>query len=251
MAPPKEARTKRSYVHEYFETVESAGAESDKDQPKKKKCKRCHFVCTPKSSSTSSMQFHLFNSHGISKTSHEVSESEKELDQASASGSKLEKQPSVASFCATKNRSAEEWITRQVVIDGLSLRQLAQSEFQVAACMAMRIKHFKAHSTVGKIVMDFIQKMKEETKQKLTEQFNAGERFSVIADEWTSIRNRRYMNVCVKSSTETVDLGLVRCKGSITSRVTVEMVKVSLLLIINCYCLNQCSGSIMFWYISG
>jgi hypothetical protein len=92
----------------------------------------------------------------------------------------------------------------------------------------MRIKHFQAHSTVAKVVMDFIKKMKEDTQKKLAEQFNAGERYSVIADEWTSIRNRRYLNVCVKSSKETVNLGLVRCKGSVTCKVTAEMVKVSL-----------------------
>jgi hypothetical protein len=55
----------------------------------------------------------------------------------------------------------------------------------------------------------------------------AGERFSLIADEWTSIRNRRYLNVCLKTDKETYNLGLVRCKGSITSVLTAEMVKVS------------------------
>ncbi len=33
--------------------------------------------------------------------------------------------PSIASLCATKNRSGEEWLTSQVVLDVLSLRQLA------------------------------------------------------------------------------------------------------------------------------
>jgi hypothetical protein len=78
--------------------------------------------------------------------------------------------------------------------------------------------------------MEFIKQMKEMTVKELAKKFAAGERFSAIADEWTSIRNRRYMNICIKSSSYTANLGLVRCKGSVTSQVVSEMVKVSLLL---------------------
>jgi hypothetical protein len=238
MAPPvKQAGAKRSFVWDYFEPV---GTDTDSsDSAKKKKCKKCAFACTPRTGSTSSMAFHLLHSHGISKESHTHSqqalgESEQDQARASASASKLVKQPSVTSFCATKNRSAEEWCTRQVVMDGLSLRQLAQSEFQRAACTAMRLKHFKSAGAVGKIVMEHIAKMKEDTKKDLAEQLKAGERLSVIADEWTSIRNRRYLNVCVKTSKYTANLGLVWCRGSVTSKAVAEMVKVSLVIFSLC-----------------
>jgi hypothetical protein len=228
MPPPvkQPVGAKRSFVWDYFQPLESDSS------ARKKKCMRCPFVCTPKSGSTSSMAFHLLHSHGISKETHsrQQGEAEEQEDQVQVSGSstvKLVKQPSVNSYCATKNRSAKEWFTRQVVMDGLSLRQLAQSEFQRAACTAMRLKHFKSATAVGKAVMEFIGKMKENTKKDIAQQFNAGERFSVIADEWTSIRNRRYLNVCVKSSKFTANLGLVRCQGSVTSKVVAEMVKVS------------------------
>jgi hypothetical protein len=38
------------------------------------------------------------------------------------------------------------------------------------------------------------------------------------------------MNVCVKSHTFTANLGLVRCKGSVTAKVTAEIVKVGIFL---------------------
>ncbi len=41
---------------------------------------------------------------------------------------------------------------------------------------------------------------------------------------------RRYMNVYVKSHTFTANLGLVRCKGSVTAKVTAEIVKVGIFL---------------------
>ena len=91
--------------------------------------------------------------------------------------------PSIASLCATKNRSGEEWLTSQVVLDGLSLRQLAQSEFQEAVGIAMRMKYHKSHVTVGKVVKDHIKNMKENTKEKLSEDFLARKKFSVIVDK--------------------------------------------------------------------
>jgi hypothetical protein len=162
--------TKRSFVHDYFETVESENKEGD--SVNKKKCKKCHFVCTPKSGSTSSMQFHLLHSHGISKASVQRSE-RKEKGQDSGYKT-IVKQTSISSFCASKNRSVEEWCTRQVVLDGLTLRQLAQSEFQEAACFAMRMKHFKSHVTVGKVVMNYIKEMISDTRNRLTEKFKEG-----------------------------------------------------------------------------
>jgi hypothetical protein len=42
---------------------------------------------------------------------------------------------------------------------------------------------------------------------ELAKKFAAGERFSAIADEWTSIRNRRYMNICIKGIVQPFELG--------------------------------------------
>jgi hypothetical protein len=74
MAPPVKERRKvrkRSFVHDYFETVTSDGD----DCVKKLKCKvevfgnKCTYERTQKHNSTSSMQYHLFNTHGISPPS--------------------------------------------------------------------------------------------------------------------------------------------------------------------------------------
>jgi hypothetical protein len=51
-----------------------------------------------------------------------------------------------------------------------------------------------------------------------------------MADEWTSIRNRRYLNVIISSTSYTANLGLVRCTGSVTAK---EVVKVSFSTFLN------------------
>jgi hypothetical protein len=221
MSNPKTPPVKKSWVWKYFEIVEMG----PKSEPAKK-CTKCTYVCPSKSASTSAMDFHLRSKHGLTKPSESEDTEQASRKAKDGDGGKIVKQ----NCFQVVSRSPEEWMTRQVVLDGLSLRQISSSEFQEVACSALRIKHLKSHTAVGDAVLEFIEQMKEMTVKELAKKFAAGERFSAIADEWTSIRNRRYMNICIKGSSYTANLGLVRCKGSVTSQVVSEMVKVSLLL---------------------
>jgi hypothetical protein len=212
---------KTSWVWGYFELVPG----QNPDSVEVKKCKRCSYVCPSQSASTSAMAFHLVSKHGFTATSK--SEEGLHTIHGGAGGcssgiGKITKQFSLQMI----KRSPEEWCTWQVVQDGISLRQISSSEFQAAACSAMRLKHYKSHTTVAKVVMEYIEGMKEKTRKEIVNKMEAGERFSAIADEWTSIRNRRFKNVCIKTSNYTANLGLIRCKGSVTSEVVCDMVKV-------------------------
>ncbi len=98
--PKREAN--KSFVWDYFEKV---GSDSDTDG-QVKKCKKCSYVLTSKSSSTSSMVFHLQHKHGISRTSIE---SEVKLHKVQVQdGDNILKQ---SSFSNNSNRSSEEWCT--------------------------------------------------------------------------------------------------------------------------------------------
>lgn len=110
--------------------------------------------------------------------------------------------------------------------DGLSFNQIATSKFFPLAFSSMGLQHKKAPSTVSKAVNNYISKMREETKEQLQVCFQKGDRFSIVIDEWTSIKNRRYLNVCVVTASTCTNLGLVRCRGSMTALNTVELVKV-------------------------
>lgn len=198
-------------------------------EEKVKKCKRCSYIDPSTSSSTSNMASHLLHKHGISN-----SKEEKEGNTVPLGNFHMQQ----STITTGPRRSIEEWTTRQVVEDGLSFRQISGSEFQAAACVALKLKHFKSHTTVGKVVMNYIEDMKVDTKLKLSKKFAQGERFSVIADEWTSLRNRRYLNVTVINSSYSSNLGLARCKGSMTGKAVAEMVKVILFI----FCLLKASS---------
>ncbi len=119
----------------------------------------------------------------------------------------------------------EEWYTRLAVEDGLSFNQIASSEFLGVAFNALGFKHKTSHSTVSVCVNDFIANM-QETKNSLKEAFNSGERFSIVIDEWTSIRNHCFLNACVVTDDSCTNLGLARCCGSMTAKKTAELVQV-------------------------
>jgi len=240
MASSQPPGGKRSYVWDYF--VSAPPDSSDPSQPKRK-CKKCAYTCKPKGGSTASMQYHLSTKHGVTKESHEQQEHDSDVQMVSdnpksiSKVSKLVKQPSMDSYCASNRFTTERWYTDMVVLDGWSANSITNSNFVKASCTAMRLRHFKSHNSVQKGVLDCIDGMRMEAKKDIEVMLKSEERFSVMADEWTSVRNRRYMNVTVKTSRITENLGLVRCRGSVTAKVVSDMVKVSVspILLESCY----------------
>jgi hypothetical protein len=185
--PPKEG--KKSFVWDYFAEVPEY---TNGEDLKKLQCRLCPYTYTRKAkdSSTSCLVFHLLQKHNVSRDSHERREREDDSLHKVQDAGKILKQGSLNSFFG-KNRSAEEWCTRQVVLSGLSLRQISDNEFQEVACIALKLKHFKSAAKVGRVVMAFIEDMKIDTRKELAEKERAGERFSAVVDEWTSNRNRQ------------------------------------------------------------
>jgi hypothetical protein len=97
------------------------------------KCSLCTYTYKrkPKDSSTSCLVFHLLHKQNISKGSHKRNLRERDGDgdllHNLETGKVYKQTRSIYSFFAAKNRSAEEWFTRQVVLNGLSLRFLTMN----------------------------------------------------------------------------------------------------------------------------
>ena len=80
-------------------------------------------------------------------------------------------------------------------------------------------------------VMKLIHKYHQAKKDDLTRIFQESDKkFSLTLDEWTSTKNRRYMNINLHDSEgKTYNLGLVRILGSCTSEKILNMVNERLL----------------------
>jgi hypothetical protein len=136
---------------------------------------------------------------------------------------------SLQRFLTNKQRTAEEWCTRLAVVDGLSFNQIASSEFVAKGFSNLGLKHPKSRNTVSTHVNTYIKGMVKDTKEELVKAFENGVRFSVVIDEWTSINNHRFLNVCVVTMDTCHNLGLARCRGSMTAVRTIELLQVKLL----------------------
>ena len=73
----------------------------------------------------------------------------------------------------------------------------------------------KSPKTIKKMVLQYGDKIRKQIVTELSERIARGELFSLTFDEWTSLKNRRFMNVNVHSYDNVFwNLGLVRIKGS-------------------------------------
>jgi len=114
------------------------------------------------------------------------------------------------------------------VENGYSFNQLATTEFLFLAFRNLGMKPKKSRSWVSESVNKFICKLQDEVKTHLKEDFDGGKRCSLVIDEWTSIRNHWYLNVCIVTDSDCTNLGLARCRGSMTALKTAVLVEVNL-----------------------
>ena len=75
------------------------------------------------------------------------------------------------------------------------------------------------------MVMSHFGKKRDELISYFKKQVAADEGFSITLDEYTSLQNKRYLNINVHEQTNRWSLGLVSIKGSFTSERVEEAVR--------------------------
>jgi hypothetical protein len=237
-------KAKTSFVWKYFDDI----TKNPKEKERVRKCKMCPYIYKSKDKTTTSMVNHLRN-HNIvntektydSSTVTDMEETEstgsrpsQTLQSPSTSGSgKFSEEKNFLSRFLNRRRSIEEWYTRMAVENGFSFNQMATCEFISWSFSNAGLKAKKSRSHISEAVNEYIVVLQKEVKADLKEKFKNGSRFSVVIDEWTSIRNHRYMNICIVTHSQCTNLGLVRCRGSMTAIRTVDLVEVIHIFISN------------------
>jgi hypothetical protein len=83
----------------------------------------------------------------------------------------------------------------------------------------------KSSATIRKMVTNYANLERAKQIIEVKSLKKSGSKFCVIFDEWTSRRNRRYMNIILKSDNNKMwNLGLVPIKGSLTSEKFLNLV---------------------------
>lgn len=88
-------------------------------------------------------------------------------------------------------------IARMTACDGLSFCIFATSSDLRRALLALAYQVPKSENSVKKLVMEHGKTVRASAVSELAQRKIDGRRFSVTLDEWTSTRNRRYMNINV------------------------------------------------------
>lgn len=198
-------------------------------------CKYCKKILKTPGGATGALHTHLRAKH-----SNKVSQNE-DIQTPSTSSSKpnqihdqdtVEKIPTkkmkLTDFFSSDS-SMEVRVTRMAAIDGIPLSKFCTSKDLRYVFKKAGYELPKSPSTITKLVHEQTVATKNIIKNKLKEIESKNKRFAITLDEWTSTRNRRYMNINIHSThlqpATYINLGLVRIKGSMTAQVGLELLR--------------------------
>lgn len=192
-------------VWQYFTKLSTNG--------EKAQCSKCPQQLSCKGSSTSGLLRHLQGKHNIT-----IKRPTAEDQQPSSAPTpcKVAKPEGSSMIQFIKRQSLEEIVARLAALDGFSIHAITNSEFIRQSISARGLQLPKSNTAVMKLVHDFYNKAKDLTKKEIEKRVAMGEGMSLTLDEWTSVNNKRYININVHCYDGTMfNLGLIRARGSL------------------------------------
>lgn len=184
--------------------------------------------------STSTLAYHLEKIHKISKdnsrsqahhntastsTSHLLPQGQEPETEQQHEEPERKKQKTVLDLL--KFKSLEETVARLAAEDGITIRQITRSSFiqQALAHEFPRRAIPRSEQGIMALVENFYHQAKDQSRKKLGKMKAEGGKFSATLDEWTSLKNLRFININLHystglSETKYVNLGMVKIDGS-------------------------------------
>ena len=131
-------------------------------------------------------------------------------------------------FLLDKNeQTMQAVIARMTSCDGLPFRVFVTSPDLNRALTALGFGDLPTSAeTIKQLVMNQGRKVRSFVESELANRKKEGQRFSLTFDEWTSTRNRRYMNVNVhEQGPKFWSLGLVRVQGKMPATTCIALLE--------------------------
>jgi hypothetical protein len=127
-----------------------------------------------------------------------------------------------------EKESLEDRVSKQVTVDGISMKKITKSSFIRSAFLKDGYNLPKSRKGVMKLVHAKYNEVKDLYRKRFAEFISANERFSFTCDEYTSLRNKRYMNISVKINSDVSYLGMIRMEGSYPAERCLQLIIVRL-----------------------
>lgn len=200
------------------------------------KCKKCQKILKCAGGSTSGLQKHLKNIHQISLSA----EKENFANQTSVGANTTNPIPSTSTEGVPKkktklteyyesdtNPSMEIMISRMTALRGYPFRQFVECEDLKR--LFKKSGHIlpKTVDTIQSIIVRVAIQKKMELTNEIEKLRKEGHKFSMSFDEWTSVRNRRYLSLNLHSrhfsgGNNFKNLGLIKVNGSLPATKCIE-----------------------------
>lgn len=192
------------------------------------KCKKCTKEIKCRGGSTSGLHTHLKTQHNINlKTKIDVA-----ADNENNASCSIQKLPKTLNYYF-KNQKKEqlcEILAAMVARDGLPFRIFCSSEDIRKGLHARGYNDLpKSAATIKSMITEYSKKIRIEIIKEMSDLKSKGNRFSLTFDEWTSVRNRRYLNINVHSTGGYIrNIGLARLHGKVPTEKCLEILKIKL-----------------------
>lgn len=196
----------------------------------KAKCRSCGKQIACAGSSTSGLKKHLEGVHGIKvnviaqqaakkrKTNDATAIADIAVDPATISPPQTPKQSKIERFFDKETK--QEKVAKLIALDGISARAIAKSDFIRQSFAEKGMVLPKSPDSLMNFLHAFFEVAKKEVIIEISNY--KSQKLSCTIDEWTSIANRRYMNVNVHNIFgDAFNLGLIRIKMSCSHSVNV------------------------------
>lgn len=173
-------------------------------------CKKCSTTIKAAGGSTSGLHYHLERRHGIKLLKRKITENNESSNNVSSS--KRNSDMSIISYFKKDfNISLPAVISRMVVKDGLPFSKFCTSEDIRRLLFTAGYKDLpKSPNSIKKIVLQYGNEIYANVLNEILKSQRENQYFSITCDEWTSIKNRRYLNINVHNSKMFWNVGLCR-----------------------------------------
>ena len=189
------------------------------------KCKKCGKVLKSTGGSTTCFHTHLKTRHNIVLLKRKLATDSEASTSAVVQPLRKTKTVITDYFKKQRDNTLPAVLSRLVALDGLPFSLFITSS-ELRMCLEARgFEVPKSATTIRNMVVDYANALQKIVKCELTLLRSQGIRFSLTFDEWSSIRNRRYLNVEVLTQTDFWNLGLVRVMGSCPAEKCIELVQ--------------------------
>lgn len=173
----------------------------------KAECLICSKLLSCKGSSTSGLIRHLQHIHKLNLLKRTAND---ELPSSSNVSTKPTNQPQTLTTSCTKKQSMSEIVARLAAIDGFSIRGISNSEFIHQAFKDRQYDLPNDKDNIMKLIHEFYNLAKCEVITEIKSHKDNFGKFSLTIDEWTSSRNRRYLNINIHFNKKYINLGSIR-----------------------------------------